>query len=201
MELVPIIVQVLKIVTILAIATFLISYITFRIKQKKNPLNPSIEPAPVILRSKFLTKSLQRITKIREPKPVAKPIPPKEEKKIQKAPEAIINRNFEQTERKIEKKSEPKLERESPKEIIKPVRPKQEVKREDLRRNEKPIEKRLEVVKNLSLQNNALKPTPKDKRPQVENLNSIGNDVFDNYHDKDDKEMFPLKVDKNIKDK
>ena len=102
MELVPIVITVLEIVTVFAIATLTISYIIFRIRQKTQPEAGANNSEQQDMKPHFVGQGLKRLTQMtreilppvrkEEPKPVRqqqKSPPPqkKQEKRIEKRTE------------------------------------------------------------------------------------------------------------------
>ena len=78
MELVPIIQRVLTIVAILAVATLFISYIAFKIRQKRTPEQVYTKDNSGHLEPSFVGKSIRRITRItKEILPLNPSVPPK----------------------------------------------------------------------------------------------------------------------------
>ncbi len=81
MELIPIIQLVLTIVASLAAATLIISYVAFKIRQKRNPEEVYSKQTQQHMEPSFVGKSIRRITGItKEIIPLQSPIQPKQEK-------------------------------------------------------------------------------------------------------------------------
>jgi hypothetical protein len=81
MELIPIIQLVLTIVASLAAATLIISYVAFKIRQKRNPEEVYTKQTEQHMEPSFVGKSIRRITRItKEIIPLQPPIKPKQER-------------------------------------------------------------------------------------------------------------------------
>ena len=81
MELIPIIQLVLTIVASLAAATLIISYVAFKIRQKRNPEEVYTKQTEQHMEPSFVGKSIRRITRItKEIIPLQPPIQPKQER-------------------------------------------------------------------------------------------------------------------------
>jgi hypothetical protein len=64
MELVPIVIEVLKIVSVLAVGTLLFSYVAFKIRQKSTPQKNGNNETDTNLGQNYINRSLKRITQL-----------------------------------------------------------------------------------------------------------------------------------------
>jgi hypothetical protein len=186
MELVPIVITVLEIVTVLALLTLTISYFLFRIRQKTQP---SISSKPEDMKPQFVGRGLKRLTQMtREILPLVK----QEEPKRPPVQKKRVEEKRSEERRPQERKSQSREKR-------------YEEKRPDEQRIERKEEinsRRIEVMKNLSNQN---LPSPqKEEREltkQRAEMNSLGNDILDKYVDEDTSNLFALKTNKKEENK
>lgn len=170
MELVPIVINVLEIVSVLAVVTLTISYVLFKVRHKMSP--PTVEK-PHDMKPHFVDRGLKRLTQItREILPPVKreqprpQMPPPVKKEFSRAPEVKTV---------IEKKHSTR---------------KTERMQDDLPR-------RVEVVNN-PIQNTAKQNIPeiKESSKPRSDLNTLGNDILDKYVDGDNTNLYTLKIDK-----
>ncbi len=169
MELVPIIQHILTIVAILAIVTLLLSYISFKVRQKKRPDQVYEKNQLEHMEPSFIGRSIRRITRIT--KEIIPLTPTVQINKVKQ--EQVINK-----------------ERVTSKRLRQVNDKKQEQSRE------LPKLKRIEVMRNISDQNNeAVKSTvPKGKNDNA--VNSLGDDILAKYSDSEDQSLFTLKTNK-----
>jgi hypothetical protein len=172
MELVPIVITSLEIVSALAIITLVVSYIGYRIKSK----NRVDETIPAIdLKPNFNNSGLKRITHLtREIINVPRNLSPSPKPKTPKAVK------------------EPPKPNKSVKEPPKQAAP---VKREPV--VDELNSKRLQVIKNLPVQSGIGKETTEmDDSKEKKNLSSLGDDILNKYSDEESDKLFSLKTGK-----
>lgn len=211
MELIPIIYTVLKIVVVLTIITLTVSYVGYRMRQKRG-LN--------VVNNSENEKYLQPIVKVSIPsnsevksgdaKPIQKqndikPIPkqngsqqisrPDESRKVAKPdePQPVANSN----ERREEKPNRDRRKEDSTRRNTR----KDSSKRNEEKRIERPRiqNERISVLKNLSAQQTkeTLPPLPKAKKKTTKDqTKALGDDILDKYLEDEDHDMFTLKVKK-----
>ncbi len=171
MELVPIVITSLEIVLALAIITFVVSYISYKIKSKVSP--EQFEPGQD-MKPRFATRRFNRLTYItKEIIHVSKPkeAPPV---KMEKQP-----------------KPQPPAEKITPKKETAPS-----AKRTKTANESK--QNRLEIVRNLSPEkdngNDKKNGKPETSR---DNLKSLDDDILNKYVDDENHPLFSLKTNKN----
>ena len=212
MELIPIIYTVLKIVVVLTIITLTVSYVGYRLRQRKS-LN--------VVNNSENEKFLQPIVKISAPsnseiksgdsrpyqkKNDVKSVPkqngsqqilkPAEPRRVSSPDE--LRRESKPNEKKEEKPNRDRRKEDSPK---RPAH-KDSSKHDEEKRIERPrvLNERISVLKNLSAQHTkeTLPPLPKAKKKTTKDqTQALGDDILDKYIEDEDHDMFTLKVKKN----
>jgi len=173
MELVPIIQSVLTIVAILAAITLFISYVSFKVRQKRKPEEVYEKNKAQHMEPSFIGKSVRRITRItKEIFPLSPPV--KAEKRVHKVS-------------KPEESVKPK-----------PARPLQ-VKSDPKPQIEIAKQHRIEVINNFSNQNNEPIKVPSPSNINEKSAKSLGDDIIDKYIDGDEQNLYSLKTNKKEK--
>lgn len=175
MELVPIVITVLEIVSVLAVVTLTISYVLFKFRQKISP--PTIEK-PQDMKPHFVDRGLKRLTQI------TREILPPVRKEVQKP----------------QMPAPPKKEFSKAPEVKRPTEKKHATHKTE--RMQEDFPKRVEVV-NTPVQNPVQQGKPEIKetsKPRAD-LNTLGNDILDKYVDEDNTNLYTLKIDKKEENK
>lgn len=173
MELVPIVIEVLKIVTIFAVVTLTISYIAFKIRQRSAPpKNFNAEPVSD-LKPNFINRSIRKLTQMTQEiivSPSKSPTPPKPPQSSKPKDQKVIKPPEKQKPKppKVESKEEIKSKRI---EILSPQK-REEVKPESI-----------------------LIPEKEEKAK----MQSLGEDVLDKYLDDEHSDLYTLKTKKEEK--
>lgn len=176
MELVPIVITSLEIVLALAVITFIISYISYKIKSKNSPeeYEPGKDMKPRFATRRFnrltyITKEIMHVSNPKEipPKPRSEnPLPkPAAEKKHAVKKEIVASA----------KQARPKIE---------------------------PKQKRLEVMKNLVPDPRPHDEISNKNSGKVkQDMNSLDDDILNKYVDDENHPLFSLKTNKDDKNK
>lgn len=176
MELVPIVYTALIIVAILAVVTIIISFISYKVRQRYGLVDTPTIAQPAIKVEESVKRVVNRLTK-----PIEYNIP-KEKNVVKREKEPLPVNKSSNVPPKPKKNSKPEKENSDRLEVVKNLTPPK--------------------VDLPQVEAKKVEPAPVPKIFTKENdakLKTLGDKIIDKYDDENDEDMFTLKIKKNTK--